>query len=130
MLAGLFLKLRWEVPLTALGVARKSYGTAAAFLFSVLFTFVNRGWFGLNAAGAGETLSAITHKSSELGFGIIGVIQVILVLFGMKWLVQASWQNRILFGSLGRHYGIGNGLYSQQGTGNWNLALLGAHAPV
>ncbi|MCL5971228.1 MAG: cytosine permease [Firmicutes bacterium] len=201
--AGLFSEMGREVPLTALIVARKSYGTVGAFLFSVLFTFVNMGWFGLNTAVAGETLSAITHMSGNLWFWIIGVIQVILVLFGMKWLeyfyrytsivllvcygvlayylfahyhvsmpgptVPMAWGAAITtvvtFSVLAWTYKVSTvsrfatpasnprgktafflapsvgimvsvlvmglmGMYSQQGTGNWNLALLGAHAPV
>ena len=201
--AGLFSEMGREVPLTALIVARKSYGTVGAFLFSVLFTFVNMGWFGLNTAVAGETLSAITHMPGNLWFWIIGVLQVVLVLFGMKWLeyfyrytsvvllvcygvlayylfshyhvkmpgptVPMAWGTAITtvvtFSILSWTYKVSTvsrfatpasnprgktafflapsvgimvsvlvmglmGMYSQQGTGNWNLALLGAHAPV
>jgi purine-cytosine permease-like protein len=75
-----------EVPLTALIVARKTYGRAGAFLFAVLFTFVHMGWFGLNTAVAGEVLNAIFHLAGSLWFWVIGAAQVMLVLFGMKWL--------------------------------------------
>lgn len=201
--AGLFSEMGREVPLTGLIVARKSYGNAGAFLFSVLFTFVNMGWFGLNTAVAGETLSAITHMSGSFWFWIIGVIQVVLVLFGMKWLeyfyrytsivlvvcygvlayylfghyhvnmpgptAPMAWGTAITivvtFSILAWTYKVSTvsrfaipasnprgktafflapsvgimvsvlvmglmGMYSQQGTGNWNLALLGAHAPI
>ncbi len=201
--AGLFSEMGREVPLTGLIVARKSYGTAGAFLFSVLFTFVNMGWFGLNTAVAGETLSAITHMPGSLWFWIIGAIQVFLVLFGMKWLeyfyrytsvvllvcygvlayllfsryhvampgatTPMEWGSAITtivtFSILAWTYKVSTvsrfarpasdprgktafflapsvgimisvlvmgimGMYSQQATGNWNLALLGAHAPV
>lgn len=84
--AGLFSEMGREVPLTGLIVARKTYGVAGAFLFSVLFTFVNMGWFGLNTAVAGQVLNAIFHAHGNLWFWIIGAAQVILVLFGMKWL--------------------------------------------
>ncbi|PSR23917.1 MAG: thiamine permease [Sulfobacillus acidophilus] len=200
---GLFSEMGREVPLTGLIVARKSYGTAGAFLFSVLFTFVNMGWFGLNTAVAGETLSAITHMPGSLWFWTIGAIQVFLVLFGMKWLeyfyrytsvvllvcygvlayllfsryhvsmpgatAPMQWGSAITtivtFSILAWTYKVSTvsrfarpasdsrgktafflapsigimasvlvmgimGMYSQQATGNWNLALLGAHAPV
>ncbi|WP_020375412.1 purine-cytosine permease family protein [Sulfobacillus thermosulfidooxidans] len=84
--AGLFSEMGREVPLTGLIVARKTYGVAGAFLFSLLFTFVNMGWFGLNTEVAGQVLNAIFHSTGHLWFWIIGIIQVILVLFGMKWL--------------------------------------------
>ncbi|NMP22791.1 purine-cytosine permease family protein [Sulfobacillus harzensis] len=201
--AGLFSEMGREVPLTGLIVARKTYGTSGAFLFSVLFTFVNMGWFGLNTAVAGETLQAITHMSGTLWFWIIGVVQVVLVLFGMKWLeyfyrytsvvllvcygvlayllfsrfhvampgatAPMAWGTAITtvvtFSILAWTYKVSTvsrfatpasepkgrtafflapsvgimvsvlvmglmGMYSQQATGNWNLALLGAHAPV
>lgn len=84
--AGLFSEMGREVPLTGLIVARKTYGRVGAFLFAVLFTFVNMGWFGLNTAVAGEVLNAIFHATGSLWFWVIGAAQVILVLFGMKWL--------------------------------------------
>ena len=201
--SGLFSEMGREVPLTGLIVARKSYGTAGAFLFSVLFTFVNMGWFGLNTAVAGVTLSAITHVGGSLWFWVIGVLQVFLVLFGMKWLeyfyrytsvillvcygmlayllfsryhvqmpgptMPMQWGTAIsiivTFSILAWTYKVSTvsrfarpasdprgknafffapsvgimvsvfvmglmGMYSQQATGNWNLALLGAHAPL
>lgn len=84
--AGLFSEMGREVPLTGLIVARKTYGRVGAFLFAVLFTFVNMGWFGLNTAVAGEVLNAIFHATGSFWFWAIGAVQVILVLFGMKWL--------------------------------------------
>ncbi len=84
--AGLFSEMGREVPLTGLIVARKTYGRVGAFLFAVLFTFVNMGWFGLNTAVAGEVLNAIFHATGSFWFWVIGAAQVILVLFGMKWL--------------------------------------------
>ncbi len=84
--AGLFSEMGREVPLTALIVARKTYGTVGAFLFAVLFTFVNVGWFGLNTEVGGQILASIFHSSGSFWFWLIGIIQVVLVLFGMKWL--------------------------------------------
>lgn len=200
--AGLFSEMGRQVPVTGLIVARKTYGTAGAFLFSVLFTFVNMGWFGLNTAVAGETLNGITHMQGSLWFWIIGFVQVILVLFGMKWLeyfyrytsvvllvaygvlafylftqyhvrmpaasAPMAWGTAITtvvtFSILAWTYKVstvsrfarpadspGNktafflapsvgimaavlimgviGMYSQQATGNWNLALIGSHLP-
>lgn len=201
--AGLFSEMGREVPLTGLIVARKSFGVFGAFLFSVLFTFVNMGWFGLNTEVAGETLNAITHTSGNLWFWFIGAVQVVLVLFGMKWLeyfyrytslvllvcygiladlllsryhvlmptasVPMQWGTAITtvvtFSILAWTYKVSTvsrfaipasksrgrvafflapsvgimtsvlvmgliGMYSQQATGNWNLALLGSHAPL
>jgi purine-cytosine permease-like protein len=83
---GIFSEMGREIPLTALIVARKTDGTIGAFLFSLLFTVVNIGWFGLNTEVVGQILSALFHQPDILWFWIIGIVQVILVLFGMKWL--------------------------------------------
>ncbi|WP_052372948.1 purine-cytosine permease family protein [Amycolatopsis taiwanensis] len=84
--AGLFSEMGRERPLSALVVARKTYGWFGAFGFSVLFTVVNLGWFGLNTAVGAEILSAITHSSLAMWNIIVGGVQIVLVLFGMKWL--------------------------------------------
>jgi purine-cytosine permease-like protein len=84
--AGLFSEMGREVPLSALVVARKTYGWDGSLLFSVLFSLVNLGWFGLNTEVGAEILAGITHSSVYLWDIVVGGIQVILVLFGMKWL--------------------------------------------
>ncbi|HEY1821048.1 MAG TPA: cytosine permease [Trebonia sp.] len=84
--AGLFSEMGREVPLSALVVARKTYGWDGSLLFSVLFSLVNLGWFGLNTEVGAQILSAITHSSVYLWDVIVGALQVVLVLFGMKWL--------------------------------------------
>jgi purine-cytosine permease-like protein len=84
--AGLFSEMGREVPLSALVVARKTYGWGGSLLFSVLFSLVNLGWFGLNTEVGAEILAGITHSSVYLWDIVVGGIQVILVLFGMKWL--------------------------------------------
>jgi purine-cytosine permease-like protein len=84
--AGLFSEMGREVPLSGLVVARKTYGWDGSLLFSVLFSLVNLGWFGLNTEVGAEILAAITHSSVYLWDVIVGGLQLILVLFGMKWL--------------------------------------------
>jgi purine-cytosine permease-like protein len=84
--AGIFSEMGRELPLTALIVARHTFGWGGAFVFSIFFTFVNVGWFGLNTEVGGQILSAIFHLHGEFWFWAVGVIQVVLVLFGMKWL--------------------------------------------
>lgn len=84
--AGLFSEMGREVPLSGLVVARKTYGWDGSLLFSVLFSLVNLGWFGLNTEVGAEILAAITHSSVYIWDVIVGGLQVILVLFGMKWL--------------------------------------------
>ena len=79
--AGLFSQMGREVPLTALIVARRTYGTVGAFLLSFLFTLVNAGWFGLNTAIGAQILNALAPLSPTFWMWIVGLIQVILVLF-------------------------------------------------
>lgn len=84
--AGLFSEMGRKTPLSALVVARKTYGWDGSLIFSVLFSLVNLGWFGLNTEVGAEILAGITHSSVYLWDVVVGGIQVILVLFGMKWL--------------------------------------------
>ncbi|MGH3154249.1 MAG: purine-cytosine permease family protein, partial [Streptosporangiaceae bacterium] len=84
--AGLFSEMGREVPLSALVVARKTFGWDGSLLFSVLFSLVNLGWFGLNTEVGASILAAITHSSAYVWDVIVGAVQIVLVLFGMKWL--------------------------------------------
>jgi purine-cytosine permease-like protein len=84
--AGLFSEMGREVPLTALVVARKTFGWDGSLLFSVLFSLVNLGWFGLNTEVGAEILAAITHSSVYIWDVVVGGIQIVLVVFGYKWL--------------------------------------------
>jgi len=82
----LFSEMGRQVPLTALVVARKTFGYGTAQALSVLYTVINVGWFALNNAVGAEILSSITHSSIFAWYIIMGVIQILLVLFGAKWL--------------------------------------------
>jgi len=199
--AGLFSEMGREVPLSALVVARKSFGWDGSLLFSALFTVVNLGWFGLNTEVGATILASITHSSTYLWDVIVGGIEIVLVLFGMKWLerfyrytslilvicyvaltiylithytlhypkqtVPMNWGTALTtvltFSILAWTYKLSTtsrfcvssaktggrrasyflapsigimlavllmgivGSYSQEATGNWNVALLGAH---
>ena len=199
--AGLFSEMGRQVPLTALVVGRKSFGWNGSLLFSALFTVVNLGWFGLNTEIGASILSSITHSSSYLWDVIVGGFEIVLVLYGMKWLerfyrytsgvlivcylaltiylithytlhapkqtVPMNWGTALTvvltFSLLAWTYKLSTtsrfavssaktggtkvsyfllpsigimlavlvmgvlGAFSQQATGNWNIALLGAH---
>ncbi|TCP49359.1 purine-cytosine permease-like protein [Tamaricihabitans halophyticus] len=84
--AGLFSEMGRQTPLTALVVARRTFGWSGAFGFSALFTVVNLGWFGLNTAVGASILAAITDTSFVLWCIVVGGVQIVLVVFGMKWL--------------------------------------------
>lgn len=95
--AGLFSEMGREVPLTALIVARRTYGYAGAALFSLLFTVVNAGFFGLNTAVGGQLLGALAHSDATLWTWVIGLAQTILVLFGMRVLEPFYRYTSVLF---------------------------------
>ncbi|MDQ2895405.1 MAG: cytosine permease [Actinomycetota bacterium] len=199
--AGLFSEMGRQVPLTALVVARKSFGWDGSLFFSLLFTVVNLGWFGLNTEIGASILASITHSSTYVWDVVVGGFEVILVLYGMKWLerfyrytsgvlilcylaltiylvthytlhapkqtVPMNWGTALTvvltFSVLAWTYKLSTtsrfavssaktggmkasyfllpsigimlavlvmgvlGAFSQQATGNWNIALLGAH---
>ncbi|MBV9334560.1 MAG: cytosine permease, partial [Solirubrobacterales bacterium] len=95
--AGLFSEMGREVPLTALIVARRTYGYGGAALFSLLFTVVNAGFFGLNTAVGGQLLGALAHSDPTLWTWVIGLAQTILVLFGMRVLEPFYRYTSVLF---------------------------------
>ncbi|MQY18532.1 purine-cytosine permease family protein [Nocardia macrotermitis] len=94
---GLFSEMGRELPLTALVVARRTYGRSATFLLSTLFSFVNMAFFGLNAAGGAHILAALTHTAAAPWYWIIGGSNVLLVLFGFKWLEYFYRYTAVLF---------------------------------
>jgi purine-cytosine permease-like protein len=95
--AGLFSEMGREVPLTALIVARRTYGYGGAVLFSLLFTVVNAGFFGLNTAVGGQLLGALAHSNPTLWTWVIGLAQTVLVLFGMRVLEPFYRYTSVLF---------------------------------
>lgn len=127
--AGLFSEMGREVPLTALIVARKTYGQIGAFLLSLLFTLANAGWFGLNTAIGGQILNALAPVSPVFWMWVVGLIQVVLVLFGMKWLEYFYRYTSLLFvvcyGALAvylfTHYHLH--MPAAAGSLNWGFAL-------
>jgi purine-cytosine permease-like protein len=84
--AGLFAEMGRQIPAPALVVSRKTYGYGTSSALSLLYTFANLGFFGLNDATGGLILAALTHTNALIWFGIMGALQIILVLFGTKWL--------------------------------------------
>jgi purine-cytosine permease-like protein len=95
--AGLFSEMGRDIPLSALIVARRTYGYAGAAIFAILFTAVNAGFFGLNTAVGGELLGALAHTSPTPWIWLIGAAQTVLVLFGMRWLEPFYRWTSILF---------------------------------
>jgi purine-cytosine permease-like protein len=75
-----------ELPLPTLLMARRNFGWHATFLFSLLFTFVNMAWFGLNCATGALILASITHSSVVPWYWVVGGLDIVLVVFGYKWL--------------------------------------------
>ena len=76
----LFSEMGREIPLTALVIARKTFGYGTAQALSLLYTVINIGWFALNNAVGSEILSAITHTPIIYWYVIMGAIQIFLVI--------------------------------------------------
>jgi purine-cytosine permease-like protein len=75
-----------ELPLPTLLMARRNFGWHATFLFSLLFTFVNMAWFGLNCAVGAQILASLSHSSVVPWYWLVGGLDIVLVVFGYKWL--------------------------------------------
>lgn len=91
---GLFSEMGRELPLTALVVARRTYGWSATFLLSALFSFVNMVFFGLNTATGALIIAALWHTTATPWYWIVGGIDIVLVLFGFKWLGTSTATRR------------------------------------
>ena len=89
--AGLVTLMGRKAPLSALVIARRPFGNHGAMFLSALFTMINVVWFGLNSEVAGELLSASLPGGKTTWVALVGVIQTVLVLFGMH-LLQAIYQ--------------------------------------
>lgn len=83
--SGILSEMGRQLPLTIMVVARRTYGWTGSFSLSALFTFVNMAWFGLNAATGAEVLAALAHTSVTPLYWVVGGADILLVLFGMKW---------------------------------------------
>ncbi len=127
--AGLFSEMGREIPLTALIVARRPYGHFGAFLLSLLFTLVNAGWFGLNTAVGAQIMNGLAPVNTNFWIWIIGGIQILLVLFGMKWLEYfyryTSLAFVVCYGALAAYLFLNYHLpYPHaRGATNWGIAL-------
>lgn len=84
--AGLFSDIGRQRPIISLVQARGTFGYYTANALSILYTFVNMGWFGLNLAVGAEILVAVTGLSFVFWSIVLGIIQIVLVIFGAKWL--------------------------------------------
>lgn len=89
--AGLVTMMGRQVPLSALVIARRPFGSHGAMVLSALFTLINVVWFGLNSEVAGELLGAALPGGKALWIAVVGVVQTLLVLFGMH-LLQAIYR--------------------------------------
>ncbi|WP_051341577.1 purine-cytosine permease family protein [Pseudonocardia spinosispora] len=127
--AGLFSEMGRETPLSGLVVARRTYGWHGAFGFSALFTVVNLGWFGLNTAVGAVILATITNSSLLMWNIVVGGVQIILVLFGMKWLERFYRYTALLtvlcYGALFGYLAMNHDLVAptQRIPMNWGSAL-------
>ena len=84
--AGLVAEMGRQIPVPSLVVSRKTYGFMTSGAYSLVFTFLNLGFFGLNDTVGAAIISGLTHSNIIIWYIVMGVIQVVLVLFGAKWL--------------------------------------------
>jgi len=84
--AGLISEMGRQIPVPSLVVARKTYGYMSSGGYSLIFTFLNLGYFGLNDSVGALIISSLTHTSIIEWYIIMGGIQILLVLLGAKWL--------------------------------------------
>jgi purine-cytosine permease-like protein len=96
--AGILSEMGRELPLTIMVVARRTYGWSGSFILSALFTFVNMAWFGLNTATGAEILAGLAHTGVAPWYWVVGGIDIILVLFGFKWLEYFYRYTAVLLG--------------------------------
>jgi purine-cytosine permease-like protein len=84
--AGLVAEMGRQIPVPSLVVSRKTYGYMTSGAYSLIFTFLNLGFFGLNDAVGAAIIGDLTHSNIIIWYIIMGIIQILLVLFGAKWL--------------------------------------------
>ncbi|MEM0363474.1 MAG: cytosine permease [Sulfolobaceae archaeon] len=84
--AALFSEMGRQFPVPALVISRKTYGFWTSNALSFLYTIVNMGWFGLNDATGGLILASLTNTNPIIWYIVMGIIQVVLVLYGFDWL--------------------------------------------
>ncbi len=84
--AGLVAEMGRQIPVPSLVVSRKTYGFMTSGAYSIVFTFLNIGFFGLNDTVGAAIISGLTHSNIIIWYVVMGIIQVVLVLFGAKWL--------------------------------------------
>ncbi|KAA8922861.1 cytosine permease [Thermoplasma sp.] len=83
---GIFSDMGRTFPVPAMIISRKTLGYASSSVMSLIFTFVNLGWFGLNDVTGGLILSSVTSSSPIVWITFMAVVQIVLVLFGAKYL--------------------------------------------
>ncbi|CAC12338.1 purine-cytosine permease related protein [Thermoplasma acidophilum] len=83
---GIFSEMGRTIPVPAMIISRKTLGYASSSVMSLIFTFVNLGWFGLNDITGGLILASVTSSSPIIWISFMAIVQIMLVLFGAKYL--------------------------------------------
>lgn len=86
-----------QVPVISMVMARRTYGLGGATVLAVLYTIVGAGWFGLNTDVGGQILQALFPGYGMTWYVILGVIQIALVLFGMRVLEKFYKYTALVF---------------------------------
>ncbi|PYB67817.1 purine-cytosine permease [Thermoplasma sp. Kam2015] len=83
---GIFSDMGRLIPVPAMILSRRTLGYASSSIMSLVFTFVNLGWFGLNDITGGLILSSVTSSSPVIWISFMALVQILLVMFGAKYL--------------------------------------------
>ena len=73
-------------PVISMVTAKRTFGSMGAAALTALYALVGAAWFGLNTAVGAEIVGALFPGSALAALIVLGVVQTVLVLFGMSLL--------------------------------------------
>ena len=86
-----------QTPIISMVMARRTFGVGGATLLAILYTVLGAGWFGLNTDVGGNILDTLFPGFGILWYIVLGVLQMVLVFFGMEMLEKFYQYTALLF---------------------------------
>ena len=86
-----------QTPIISMVMARRTFGIGGATLLAILYTILGAGWFGLNTDVGGNILDTLFPGFGILWYIVLGVLQIVLVFFGMEMLEKFYQYTALLF---------------------------------
>ncbi|WP_163095704.1 cytosine permease [Acidithiobacillus ferrianus] len=86
-----------QTPIISMVMARRTFGIGGATLLAILYTVLGAGWFGLNTDVGGNILGTLFPGFGILWYIVLGVLQMVLVFFGMEMLEKFYQYTALLF---------------------------------